>query len=229
MALKLTFCISEKSWDENTVAKTAKQCLAELDHPSLPIEEGEGCILHGTVTVNKVDGHMHIALGASRLVGGNVVHTFSPDKIGTFDTSHTINSLRFGDVTHPEFTGASPLDGFSHPVDVSLGRTASMQYLISLIPTLDEKRSMLYRFTAVDTYTPILEPLPEHRKPGYVAGNREVKLPGVYFLYEFSPFVVVRTKLKVPWLTAITDILGMVGGVLMSSRLVDAALHLTGL
>ena len=220
---------SEKSWDENIVTRTAKQCLAELDHPDVPVVDGEGCVLAGTVTVNKVDGHMHIALGASRVVGGNVVHTFSPDKIATFDTSHVVNSLRFGDVAHPVFTGAAPLDGFAHPVDVSLGRTASMQYLVSLIPTLDDKGNMLYRFTSVDTYSPVLNPLPENLKPGQpMPPNRDIKLPGVYFLYEFSPFVVVRRKLHVSWLTVLIDLFGLVGGVIMSSRLLDAALHMAG-
>jgi len=212
------------------VAKTATQCLAEMDHPGTPFEPGEGCIVHGSVNLNKVAGHIHIALGASRLVGGNVVHTFSPEKIGLFDTSHSVNSLRFGDKSHPDFSGAAPLDGFVHNVDHSVGQTASMQYFITLIPTLDESGNLLYRFTAVDTYSPIMEPLPAHRKPNYAPPVKrpEIKLPGIYFMYEFSPFVVVRTKVVVPLLTMFTDILGLVGGVIMFSRLADSTLHVMG-
>jgi hypothetical protein len=45
----------------------------EFKDPSL---EGEGCVLFGTVTVNKVAGNFHIALGASHKSGGRHVHHF---------------------------------------------------------------------------------------------------------------------------------------------------------
>lgn len=86
----------DREWDVYKIQREAEQCLREMDHPEIEVQKGEGCILEGKILVNKVAGNIHVALGSTRKIGEQVIHTFVEDQLGNFDTSHEITSLRFG-------------------------------------------------------------------------------------------------------------------------------------
>lgn len=230
---------AEKGWDVLKVAREAKQCLAEVDHPEIGIEPGEGCVLAGFLNINKVAGNIHVALGVTQKMRGQVVHTFTQDKVGEFDTTHTINALRFGDHSHVSTVGdfeswlhSGPpggLDGASMKVDQARGKTAAITYMIHLVP-LETNKRITYRFTSNTKYVPIMEP--EHGKqiavPNFqkhtVKKHTRASLPGIYFLFDFSPFVVVREPVDVLFIDLVTDLLTLAGGVLALVRMLDSCL-----
>lgn len=184
-----------------------------------------------------------MALGTTRKVGGQLVHTFVQDQMGEFDTSHIITKMRFGDVddtlssSSPSSVG--PLDGMTTLVDQSLGKTAAIQYFVHLIPIKIENK-LTYKFTKSSKYVPVLEPADkariemntENMKHAAAHGPKKHSgafvLPGVYVIYDFSPFVVVRERYEVPLIDLITDLLTIAGGVFALVRLLDSFLHLTG-
>ena len=86
-----------KGWDVSSVESTAEQCLREAKNPAAAAKKGEGCNIEGSLTVNKVAGNIHVALGKSRSVNGRLIHQFSPRQLEHFDTSHTIHTLSFGE------------------------------------------------------------------------------------------------------------------------------------
>lgn len=71
----------------------------------------EGCNLLGRVSVKKVAGNFHIALGKGFKVGDRHIHHFNMPDLNHFNTSHVINRMHFGEVV-PGFVG--PLAGVEH-------------------------------------------------------------------------------------------------------------------
>jgi len=185
---------------------------------------------------NKVAGTIHVALGMTQKLNGQVVHTFVQDQMGQFDTSHVINLLRFGNQSKSH---SGLLDGTYGFVDHSLGRTAAFHYFMHLVPTRSG-RDVSFRYTKTSKYLPILEPTDKYKnalsteggKPsGAGNGARDrghaFTLPGVYFMYDFSPFVVVREQREVLLIDLITDLLTVAGSVFALMRLLDYTLYLT--
>ncbi|RVW65405.1 Endoplasmic reticulum-Golgi intermediate compartment protein 3 [Vitis vinifera] len=71
-------------------------------------EEGEGCNIYGFLEVNKVAGNFHFAPGKSFQQSNIHVHDLLAFQKDSFNISHKINRLAFGDY----FPGVvNPLDG----------------------------------------------------------------------------------------------------------------------
>ncbi|KAG5184554.1 endoplasmic reticulum vesicle transporter-domain-containing protein [Tribonema minus] len=121
-----------RGWSTAEVRKTAEQCIREA-HLEVPMQEMEGCNLSGKMRVNKVAGNFHMAMGESMVKDGRHVHIFNIDDSDTFNISHTIHSLSFGD-TYPDMP-ANPLDGVVRMVGEDTG-TGLMQYYINLVPAV---------------------------------------------------------------------------------------------
>lgn len=231
---------SQRNWDAVKVSREAEQCLWEMDHPEIAVQPNEGCNVHGELHVNKVAGNVHVALGTTRKIGNQVLHTFVQDQLGQFDTSHEIVKLHFGeqDPVNPD-KAATILDNTHKYVDRQRGQTAAIQYYIHLIPTKTDEK-ITYRLTMREKYVPVLDPEDSlqitHETQGKHSNQHASKslsqfftLPGVYFMYDFSPFVVVREPNQIPLIDLITDLLTVAGGTLVLVRLLDSALHLAGL
>lgn len=241
-----------KGWDAFAIAREAVQCLREMNHPEIAVTPGEGCRLSAQLEVSKVAGNFHVNLGVTRQEGTGestmFVHTFQVDKLGAFDTSHTIHRLAFGDFVAVRTANESmELDGVQTLVDQEQGQTAAVQYFIKLHPTLEASdRVVHYRYSVTPSYVGIWDPV--HSKEvaipagdqhapggnGAVAPKRHLPqamtiLPGVYFVYDFSPFLVVRTPRFFSLVDVFVDLFAVAGGFLAIAKLVDAALHFFGL
>ena len=96
-------------WNDHNVLRNATQCLHDAKNPFAHVKKGEGCQIAGRVMVNKVSGNFHIAFGDSIVRDGMHIHQFVPQEAPTFNISHTVHSLSFGE----PFPGMSrnPLDG----------------------------------------------------------------------------------------------------------------------
>jgi hypothetical protein len=192
----------EKDLDTDTIKKTAPQCTINV-----------GCRVAGTVTVNKVSGNVHVALGKSTIRDGKHVHEFNMNDVSEgFNTSHQIDSIRFGDrVQFPGIGIISPLDGVSRIVKHG---DFMFHYYIKLVPTvfIDQtgKEQYTNQYSATDSARNV------RVKTGELSG-----LPGVFFVYDFSPFLMRKTERVKPWSYIFTSFCAIIGGVLQIAGLVE--------
>ncbi|KAK6945696.1 Endoplasmic reticulum vesicle transporter, C-terminal [Dillenia turbinata] len=86
---------------------TIRICKREGFLQKIKDEEGEGCNIHGFLEVNKVAGNFHFAPGKSFHQSGIHVYDLLAFQKDSYNISHTINRLAFGDY----FPGVvNPLD-----------------------------------------------------------------------------------------------------------------------
>merc|ERR1719387_1724532 len=102
------------------VLDTAPQCA-----------HAQGCRIEGNVSVNKVGGNVHVALGHSMIRDGQHVHEFNLNDVGNgFNTSHIVNHLSFGAVVEGV---DSLLDG---TMKIVKHGSFMFHYYIKLVPTV---------------------------------------------------------------------------------------------
>mmetsp|Transcript_32999 Transcript_32999/g.77113 ORF Transcript_32999/g.77113 Transcript_32999/m.77113 type:complete len:383 (+) Transcript_32999:113-1261(+) len=168
-----------------------------------------GCRVKGQVIVNKVSGNVHVALGHSTIRDGKHVHEFNMhDLTDGFNTSHEIHSISFGDLVPGSF---SPLDGIAKTVKHG---SYMFHYYIKLVPTVFTSRwgEELYthQYAVTDSARNV------QAKGGELQG-----LPGVFFVYDFSPFLMRKTEKTKPWSYLLTSICAIIGGVFSIASLVE--------
>jgi len=188
--------------------------LSSLDKP------GEGCIVTGSAKVNKVAGNMHIALGASHHHRqGKHVHQFAPSQVLYYNASHVINHLSFG----PAFPGRpNPLDGVIKRTEKG---PAHFQYFIKIVPTQYEEESAGEIGESIETFQ---FSVTEHTRHIAIHNGRidTRQLPGVFFIYEISPFMVRVVKTHgMPFSSFLTSLCAIIGGVFTVSGLVSSVLY----
>jgi hypothetical protein len=234
-----------KGWSSLEIKKTAEQCLRE-SVLEMKAEDGEGCNLSGVMKVNKVAGNFHMAMGESMVKDGRHIHLFDIDECDTFNISHTIHSLSFGD----QYPGMrpNPLDGTSKIMDKETG-TGLLQYYLNVVPTMYDdgpegaddlvtsQFAYTYKFLSVYGYEEVNphahEDLPgkhhdahgqhtgdiseEHKKKGITT----FLLPGVFFVYDISPFILEVAVTHVPFSHLIIRMCAIAGGIFTVSGLLD--------
>eukprot|EP00455_Lapot_gusevi_P014726 TRINITY_DN1739_c0_g4_i1.p1 TRINITY_DN1739_c0_g4~~TRINITY_DN1739_c0_g4_i1.p1 ORF type:complete len:360 (-),score=61.73 TRINITY_DN1739_c0_g4_i1:64-1143(-) len=186
---------------------------APADFRGFAGRDREGCILSGTLVVNKVAGNFHVAVGESIVTGNRHVHNFKMSDLQTFNNSHIINHLSFGPgAPYPFPPLANPLDGTTNIVKQG---TALYQYFVKLVPTVYVDTSGRSVFTNQFSVT-------EHAIP--VDASQAHHLPGVFFMYELSPFMVRMTAQSEPLFQFITATCAIIGGVITIAGLFDSFL-----
>ena len=199
-----------KGWSTETLADDAEQCKREKLNPFARAHRGEGCRLEGHMAVNKVAGNFHVALGKTKSVDGRLIHQFAVSDLETYNTGHKIHALSFG----VPFPGQSnPLDGKGVEVNANWMKTAVYQYFIKIVPTnyTDTAKGesfLSYQYSFTEKIIPVGDGLDGMHKAG-----PGVKLPGVFFVYELSPFMVQSTVQSEPFAHFLTHVCAIVGGV----------------
>lgn len=129
----------EKRWKSDLLVYTAEQCIREGRDKKEPkkMRKGQGCNLSGYMTVNRVAGNFHIAMGEGVERDGRHIHTFLPEDSPNFNASHTIYELSFG----PE--DEAPLSGVEKIVGPEHGTTGLFQYFIKVVPTTYKGRDLM--------------------------------------------------------------------------------------
>lgn len=103
--LKEAYMASDLSLED---ADGKEQCVRESVLDEQLAQDGEGCRFQGTMLVNRVAGNFHVALGKTFHREGRLVHQFRPGQELTFNASHVVHRLAFGE----PFPGqVGPLDG----------------------------------------------------------------------------------------------------------------------
>jgi len=184
------------------VLETAPQCAGAV-----------GCAVAGKVVVNKVSGNVHVALGRSTIREGKHVHEFNMHDVSDgFNTSHSIHSIAFGD--HVDGV-TSPLDGTTKIVRHG---AFMFHYYIKLVPTVFEGRwgNEVYtnQYAVTDSSRNV------QVRSGELSG-----LPGVFLVYDFSPFLMRKTEKAKPWSYIFTSICAIVGGVFSIAMVVEMVVN----
>ena len=172
-------------------------------------------------------------------MNGRLIHQFSPHQLEHFDTSHTIHTLSFGE-PFPGQTNA--LDSVQKSVDHHKSHTGVFQYYVKIIPTQFTTsrgyvtESNQYSFT--EKFVPVGDADEEEsvvKKPGdekgvqphLARGNLHRHhsiiraLPGVFFIYEMSPFMVLRTEETVGLPHFLVRVCAVIGGVFTTSAMIS--------
>lgn len=124
-----------KKWRTDALFMTAEQCIREGRDKKEPklMTKGQGCRMSGYMTVNRVAGNFHIAMGEGIERNGRHIHSFVPEDAPNFNASHVIHELSFGPEGHQN--NGSPLNGVSKIVTHEHGTTGLFQYFIKIVPT----------------------------------------------------------------------------------------------
>jgi len=200
-----------KGWDNKEVLRNAEQCLREhANDPLIEAKEGEGCRVTGFMLVNKVAGNFHIAMGETHARGAGHIHQFNPGAISRFNVTHTIHTLSFGE----------PFPGQQNPLDKTIQTPKEgagvYMYYIKVVPTVFIPRRgnnvTTNQYSVTTQY-----------RPAIIDGMRQNVLPGLFFVYDFSPFMVTVNDMKTTsfW-QLLTSLCAILGGVITAARLIDA-------
>ncbi|KAM0952896.1 putative endoplasmic reticulum vesicle transporter [Dioscorea sansibarensis] len=186
------------------------QCKREGFLQRIKDEEGEGCNVYGFLEVNKVAGNFHFAPGKSFQQSNVHVHDLLPFQKDSFNISHKIHSLAFGE----RFPGVvNPLDRVEW---MQRTPTGMYQYFLKVVPSV---------YTDINGHViPSNQfSVTEHFK-GDAAGRIQ-SLPGVFFFYDLSPIKVTFTERHVPFLHFLTNVCAIVGGIFTVSGILDAFIY----
>lgn len=171
-----------------------------------------GCRIVGKVTVNKVSGNVHVALGRSSIREGKHVHEFNMHDVNNgFNTSHEIHAMTFGDHVNGLI---APLDSTTKIV---MHGAFMFHYYIKLVPTVfidrygDEVYTNQYAVT-------------DSAKNVQVRSGELSGLPGVFIVYDFSPFLMRKTEKVKPWSYIFTSVCAIIGGVFSIASLIEMVL-----
>eukprot|EP01067_Filipodium_phascolosomae_P001306 Filipodium_phascolosomae@DN1879_c0_g1_i3.p1 len=173
-----------------------------------------GCQVAGSVLVNKVAGNVHVALGRSSVRDGKHVHEFHIRDVSEgFNTSHIIHSLHFGE----SVPGVqSPLQNTRKTVYKGAGM---FHYYLKLVPTEwwpagAPKAVKTHQYSVTESEKDVLV------RQGSVNG-----LPGVFLVYDFNPFLVVKQQETKPLSHFLTSVAAIIGGVFTLASLLDSVVY----
>ncbi|XP_028549741.1 endoplasmic reticulum-Golgi intermediate compartment protein 3-like [Dendrobium catenatum] len=180
------------------------QCKREGIFQKIQEEQGEGCNIHGFLDVKKVAGNIHFAPGKSfHHLSFPFLDLFSFQ--AEYNVSHKINKLSFG----KEFPGViNPLDGTGW---IQPSYSGIYQYFIKVVPTIyaDIRGHKIHSNQFSVT---------QHFREGNVYPR---PLPGIFFIYEFSPIKVIFTEENKSLLHFLTSICAVLGGVFTVAGIID--------
>lgn len=224
-----------RGWDTTKIMRVAEQCIREGRDKEVVELGSEGCHITGYLLVNKVAGNFHIAMGETRTHGAGHIHQFNPASVGQFNVSHTIHTLSFGQ----QYPGmVNPLDNV---VQLPEGGSGVYMYYLKVVPTrfFDETGTLENELAKKGVTEVDRAPdgalltnqysVSTQFRPAIVNGYRQNILPGIFFVYEISPFQVVMTEgRRGSFPTFVTGLLAILGGVISLARLFDAIFFSVG-
>eukprot|EP00747_Dinoflagellata_sp_TGD_P210445 gnl/TRDRNA2_/TRDRNA2_83713_c1_seq2.p1 gnl/TRDRNA2_/TRDRNA2_83713_c1~~gnl/TRDRNA2_/TRDRNA2_83713_c1_seq2.p1 ORF type:complete len:267 (-),score=53.38 gnl/TRDRNA2_/TRDRNA2_83713_c1_seq2:42-743(-) len=172
-----------------------------------------GCRVTGDVEVNKVSGNIHVSLGRSVVRGGKHVKEFSLHELtDAFNTSHEIHSITFGQ----HVPGVSSLlDGSSKTVHHGV---YMFHYYIKLVPTAYVSRNGDVVYTHQYSLTDASKNV--KTRNGELSG-----IPGVFIVYDFTPFLMRKVEKAKPWNYIFIHICAIIGGVFSIAMLVEMIVY----
>jgi len=223
-ALKAAYL--DHGWSTTGLDQNAEQCVREAaEHQDEEGRPGEGCRTWGVLKVNKVAGTLYSAMGETHIKGYKHIHQFNPADIPTYNISHTVHDMSFfGD--HKSWLATlsrsmnldteahrehNPLDGRHFSAEKVSGM---MHYYMKVVPMSADGRTSSDSQYAVNSVF----------KPSMKDGMRQNVLPGVYFVYDLSPFMVTVENTSESIITFMMQLFAIAGGVVATLRMLDVSL-----
>jgi hypothetical protein len=191
---------------------TIEQCRDDEYVQQLKKVDGEGCRIYGKIQVAKIQGNFHLAPGAALNVHHAHYHNMHSLSSSTFDTTHTINHLSFGQ----SFPGKQyPLDGQSFASEKG---GIQHTYTLKLVPTMyvfgvtdNGRTDFSYQFSVTKTIKDT------------VAQGRGV--PGLFVFFDFSPLMVKLEERQQSLSHFLVSLCAIIGGVYTVASLVDSFIY----
>jgi hypothetical protein len=217
----------KKQWSINDILRNSTQCLHDRANHFVGVDDDEGCMISGVMKVNKVAGNFHIAQGESIVRDGRHIHQFNPVLAPKFNVSHTVHSLSFGD-PYPSMP-SNPLDKVSKIINQE-EPTGLFQYFIRIIPTIYTNefgyQTFTNQYTITDRFRPLqlpkVAPTTKDSEDSVPVKPPDAVLPGIFFIYELSPFMIEASRIRMPILHFATKLCAIVGGVFTVLGVVDS-------
>lgn len=201
----------ERGWNAAGVAAKAEQCAEARTEESQAGLEGEACRVHGFMLVNKVAGNLNVAMGDIRVQDTRHIHQFNPALVPKYNVSHTIHELSFG----------LPFPGIENPLTNTnrfpVEGAGVYQFFIKLVPTVFTSA------TGHEIHTNQYSVSTQFR-PAVANGMRQNILPGVFFVYDLSPFMIKVTESRESLIELLTGLCAIAGGILTVSGILDSLL-----
>ncbi|KAJ7012119.1 endoplasmic reticulum-Golgi intermediate compartment protein 3-like [Populus alba x Populus x berolinensis] len=186
------------------------QCKREGFVQMIKDEEGEGCNINGSLEVNRVAGNFHFVPGKSFHQSNFQLLDLLDMQKESYNISHRINRLAFGDY----FPGVvNPLDGIQLMHETPNG---VQQFFIKVVPTI--YTDIRGRTVHSNQYS-----VTEHFKKSELMHLDS--LPGVYFIYDFSPIKVTFKEEHTSFLHFMTSICAIIGGIFTIAGIVDSFIY----
>lgn len=207
----LTRAYELKGWSTLSLGSTPQCANTAMGEP------GEGCNIAGHMSVNKVAGNFHIAMGQTHSRESRHIHQFNPAEIPNYNVSHRINKLYFGELIPGQ---VNPLDGrLAVPAEVP--GTGVYQYFIKIVPT----RLLSGTFFSSTVIHAAQYSVTSSFRPALINGQRQNVLPGVFWVYDLSPFMVDASTYHTPLFEFLTALCAIIGGVITVAGMVNSFLH----
>ena len=173
------------------------------------IDNEEGCRFVGAIEVLRVPGNFHIS---SHAYGKEIAKLLATKGNLSFDLSHTINHISFGENKDLHYIKHHFNDGNLNPLDGLF--------------TKDEKNSMLFEYyldIVPTTYVDLDNN--EYHVHQFTSNKNKVKsgmlLPTIYFRYDISPILVKFKQYKTNKFTAIINVCAIFGGMFTIAGIID--------
>jgi hypothetical protein len=164
----------------------------------------ESCLVKGKISLNRIRGTFHIAPGRNLRAPAGHYHDLI-DRIPGFDLSHRIERLHFGRKIP---TAAQPLEGTAVRM---LSSPAFSDYVMLATPVTYRRNGKVigkgFEYTSLARH--IAMPF------------ETVRLPGIFFYYQFSPYTVIVNARTRPPARFITSTCGLLAGAFAIASLVD--------
>ncbi|KAJ1970269.1 ER-derived vesicles protein erv46 [Dimargaris verticillata] len=151
-----------------------EQCVREHWKENIAKQAKEGCMMHGSLTVNKVAGNFHIMAGQSTLYNNMHIRALYSYMPKNYDFSHTINHLSFGNQYE---SMVNPLDGATKVAPL---RDLRYQYFLKVVGTEINYTSKPKLITNQYSVTEHVKKMESMFMSGIDAGKTQYMLVGVY-------------------------------------------------
>lgn len=174
-------------------------------------QQGEHCNVHGHLKLGKIPGNFHLSTHAAQ----QRVHIDT----STVNFAHIIEHMNFGENLGENFDipGAfTPLNGREVLGDVP---GVSYEYYFKIVPTIYETLSGDVRTSYQFVYA-YKEHKDEHAGHGHGAPPS-----ALYFKYDLSPITVRYTETRKSFLSFLTNVCAIIGGVFTVAGIVDAFVY----
>lgn len=211
--------------------KNVEQCESEGYPARIRSHFGEGCRVIGTAELNRINGNLHFAPGASHSAPGRHVHDLSLyDQHMPFSFKHVINHVSFGPEVNSLYD-SSTRGLASHPLDGFKGEHGGHHHMYSYYTKVVPTRYEYLNGTIIETnqFSATYHDRPlaggkddDHPNTVHARGG----IPGLFFHFEIGALKVInKEQYATGWGGFLLNVISAIGGVLTVGAVLDRTVY----